>query len=351
MERNRVVSVAGLLVLSFFGLWALAALFAYIGPFVIAVVLAIGIEPLVCRAQRVLRIGRGAAVLITLIGVFGLAVVAITASLTRLAFELMELSSTFPAYYQQAYAFGKEVLERLNERISLLPPPIQDIIERQRLEVYGWAESLLYGALGSIYLVFQRLPGIIGTTFVSFIATYFVSRDWHRIGASLEELLPGPAVESFRRMRTDVVESTVGLFKAQLTVIGVSALLTTCGLLLIRSEYAVSVGLIAGILDIFPYMGPSVILGPWAVGAVLVGQYTLAAELVGLLAVVLLLRQMIEPRILGGRTGLHPLLALAAIYVGVKLLGAGGAILGPLGAIMVRSLFRSVIPASGGGGR
>lgn len=348
MERNRLVSLIVLLIVAFLGLWALKALFAYIGPFVIAAIIAVGIDPLVNRIERSLHVSRGAAVLCTLVGVFGLAVLVITLSLIRLAFELIGFSSALPSYYQEVYSLGESVLGWMNQKISLLPPPFQDIIERQRLEVYGWVESLLYGALGLIYSIFQRLPGIVGTTFISFIATYFASRDWHRIMTLFEELAPRAWGESLRKMKADVIGSTIGLFKAQFTVMGLSALMTTVGLLIIKSEYAISLGLIAGILDIFPYMGPSVILGPWMLGAVVLGEYSLAAKLGALLAIVLLVRQMLEAKILGGRTGLHPLLALISIYVGVKVLGAAGAIFGPLGAILVRSLVRSFVPLSKG---
>ena len=112
------------------------------------------------------------------------------------------------------------------------------------------------------------------------------------------------------------------------------------GLLIIRNPYALLFGIAIAIFDAFPVVGSGSILVPWAVFHVLGGNMMEAAILVTIYVITLLIREVLEPRLLGNCLGISPFYMLISIYVGVKVFGIVGILLGPIGLIMIQYFVR-----------
>jgi len=99
------------------------------------------------------------------------------------------------------------------------------------------------------------------------------------------------------------------------------------------------------LLDILPLLGPSSLLVPWAAWSWFAGEPGRAVQLVVLLLVIFVARQFNEARLVGKSTGLHPLAVLVALYVGFRVLGPVGLLVGPLLAVLLKGLVRAgVVP-------
>ena len=101
-------------------------------------------------------------------------------------------------------------------------------------------------------------------------------------------------------------------------------------------------GLLAGVLDAFPFIGTGVILVPAAVLQLSGGAYGRAAVCIGLYILCIFLRELLEPRLIGGRIGVSPIFILISLYAGIGLFGLPGILLGPLGFIIVWQSFQSL---------
>jgi predicted PurR-regulated permease PerM len=110
-------------------------------------------------------------------------------------------------------------------------------------------------------------------------------------------------------------------------------------------RYAFLVAFIISLLDLLPALGAIAVLAPWSALSFASGNVRVGAGLLILAGVVTLTRQIAEPKIVGKSLGLHPLVALFAMYAGLKLFGAAGLVLGPCAAIVVRSALKSDIAA------
>ena len=108
------------------------------------------------------------------------------------------------------------------------------------------------------------------------------------------------------------------------------------GLSLLRVNYALLVALLVAIVDIFPILGTGTILIPWAVFALVSGNVGLGSGLLILYGVSLIVRQVLEPKIVGNSIGLHPLATLAAVYLGIKFTGFLGIFIGPIVALCIK---------------
>ena len=96
------------------------------------------------------------------------------------------------------------------------------------------------------------------------------------------------------------------------------------GLKMIGLKHAVMIAFIISVFDILPVLGTGGIMIPWAIAAAVAGRYTLAIELAVIYLVITVIRNIIEPKIVGSQLGLHPVVTLASMFVGVQLIGVAG---------------------------
>ena len=137
---------------------------------------------------------------------------------------------------------------------------------------------------------------------------------------------------------------TLRYLRAYLLLFLLTAAALFVGFLFLRVEYALLLSLLIAVVDLLPVLGTGSILLPWALVALLQGRRALALGLVILYLAVLLLRQVAEPRILGGSLGLHPLLTLLASYACLYLFGVTGLLLAPFLALLCKSLLLQFFP-------
>lgn len=138
--------------------------------------------------------------------------------------------------------------------------------------------------------------------------------------------------------RTHLFGVSLRYLRAYLLLFGVTAGEMLLGFLLLRVRYAVLLSLLVAAVDLLPVLGVGSILLPWSLLAFLRGSLPLGFGLLALYLLSVLVRQLIEPRILGGSLGLHPLLTLFAGYAGYRLFGVPGLLLGPPVALLCKTL-------------
>lgn len=133
--------------------------------------------------------------------------------------------------------------------------------------------------------------------------------------------------------------------KAQGIIIFIVAAVSVLGLFIIKNPYAILLGVLIGVVDAFPVLGSGSILVPWAVIELIQRDFFQAAVLLTLYIITMLLRDIMEPRLIGKEMGLKPLYILISVYVGIKLFGIGGILLGPIGLMILKTVSEEKIQA------
>ena len=142
----------------------------------------------------------------------------------------------------------------------------------------------------------------------------------------------------FTRLRT----SAVAYLRAQGIIMLITATLCTLGLMLIRSPYALLFGLIIALLDALPILGSGMILLPLSVAEFFQGDYKAGAVLLTVFILCVILREFLEPKLLGEGIGIRPLYTLIAMYLGIRLFGIAGFLLGPVGLVIIQSVLLQI---------
>ncbi len=127
-----------------------------------------------------------------------------------------------------------------------------------------------------------------------------------------------------------------GYFKAQFKIMGVVAVILLVGFFMLHIKYAILWAILIALLDFLPFFGTGTALIPWAVLKVLSGNYKFAVGLVIIYLVSQLVRQLIQPKIVGDTMGLNPLATMVFMYIGYKIGGIVAMIIAvPVGLILI----------------
>ena len=121
------------------------------------------------------------------------------------------------------------------------------------------------------------------------------------------------------------------------------------GLSILGVNYSLLIAILIAVVDILPILGTGTILIPWALFSFVSGNVGLASGLLILYGVVLIIRQLVEPKIVGGSIGLHPLATLAAVYIGIRFVGFTGIFIGPIVALCIKGFSEEPQPIKKGG--
>ncbi len=174
------------------------------------------------------------------------------------------------------------------------------------------------------------LPNFLFSLFVALIATFYLAIDSERISAYLAHLIPPRARETIATLKTHLFRAIGRYLRAYLFLMGITFAELLAGFLFLNVRYALLYALVIALLDMLPVIGVGMILIPWGVYAFISGQMGLGIGLLVLYAAVTVIRQIIEPKIVGDSMGIHPLATLASVYVGYSLFGLAGLVAGPI---------------------
>lgn len=312
-------------------------------PFFLAMILAQVIATPVALLQRWLRLPRGAAVALVLLLAAGVVVLGMVWAISRLAAEIKNLAAVWPLYLDIGRGQVAMLIQRLGG-LSVLGRPLQAAL----VDVQSQLQRLLPGVAEALSTV-GTLTTFLADIALALIATFFISRDSRELGAFLGSLVPAEWRPGLRSVKSDVWRSLLGYVRAVALLVTLTAVITSLGLAMIGSDYALLLGVLTGLADLVPLAGTAVVFAPWILFQLAVGHTGYAVRLLMVYVVQLGVRQALEPKVVGDQVGLHPLAALFTAYVGYKVFGGAGFIWGPILAILLKAMYKSgLLPALSG---
>ncbi len=319
-------------------------------PFIIGFFLALIINPLVEWLQHRTRMPRGFAVLTALILIIGIISSAITLLVTEIIQGFAYLSRVIPVHYKQ---FSQYIQDFYNETITPIASSLLSIFKGleqdhqssllESMQFFGekltnTLSAIIQGLGNGLYVVISKLPNFATIFIISILATFFISKDWERLILQMRGKIPAKVRMRINQIYEGLQRALLGFLKAELKLTFITACIVLVGLLILRVEHALSIALIVWIVDFLPYIGAILVFLPWALYSFFTGDIFLGTGLSILYGLIVLQRQLIKPKILSSNIGISPLATLFTMYVGFKLIGVFGIILGPLTFIFVKIL-------------
>ena len=196
----------------------------------------------------------------------------------------------------------------------------------QGLDLSGWLTEMAGQAPSMVTGASNFAVALV----VFMMASYFITGDYPRLRFELTDRVPMVSRDFFRSVKNIFMSAFGGYIKSQLILSAGVFLILAVGFLFMGQPYGLLLAFALAVLDFIPIIGAGTVMVPWAVVDMVLAQYGEAAALMAVWGVIVLFRRFAEPKILGDQTGLSPILSLVGIYVGMKLGGVLGMVVGPL---------------------
>lgn len=185
--------------------------------------------------------------------------------------------------------------------------------------------------------LFAMVPQYLISFLVYLIALVLFMLELPVLKSKVYNLFTEETAKKVSYMNARLADVVIGFFKAQFLVSIIIFIVSLIGLFIITPKVAVIMSIIIWIIDLIPIIGSIIILGPWSLFMFLSGDTQLGVQLAVLAIILLAIRRTIEPKVMGQHIGLSPLATLIAMFLGIKLLGIFGFILGPIVVITFTS--------------
>ena len=212
-------------------------------------------------------------------------------------------------------------------------------LEGQLFESLGAIVSNLSGAAMSyVSSVAASLPGLLVAVIFTIVATFFISADFDRLKGFCVNQLSEKTHNLLRQIKHYVVGTLFVCIRSYIIILGITFVELSIGLSILRVRSAILVAFLIAILDILPVVGTGTAIWPWTVVALIQGRYGFALGLIVLYLVITVIRNIIEPKIVGGQLGLHPIVTLASMFAGAKIAGIIGLFGFPIALSLVTHL-------------
>lgn len=255
--------------------------------------------------------------------------------------EITKFSEDLPYYTSVVQHQFAELTNYLQNKMNSLPPNVTEKMNGY----FADATNILTQALKSF---FGYLVGALGS-FSSFMANFGIAiilafflsmeiKDWRKVAY---EKTPKTLKLAFAFLRNNVFRAISSYLKAQLILITITFALVLIGLIVLGTGNELTMALICAVFDILPLLGVSTILIPWIIYLFIIGNTYLAVGLIIVLVIVLIVRQLLEPKITGNSIGVSSaFLMLSFAIVSMSLFGVAGLILSPILLILIKELMQ-----------
>ena len=259
--------------------------------------------------------------------------------------EVISIASNIQQNWSSIASKYDELLEQFSLNAELFPPPVIDILEDIKDSILVFVQNLSKNIVG--FTVSTTASGITSTgTFLVnlitfFLALFFIGLDANLIVEFMQKHTGDRAKGTFMLLKTSVVAAVTGYMKSQLILATFAFLFMLAALSIYGQPYALTIALFLGFIDLLPVIGTIAILLPWGGIEFFLGDINKGVFLIVVGLAFFLIRKVVEPKVMGDQTGLHPVLALLSTYVGLQFSGVWGAVLGPVVLILLISLTKS----------
>ncbi|MBR3305550.1 MAG: sporulation integral membrane protein YtvI [Christensenellaceae bacterium] len=335
--------------------WAVLLFLIYAGmkygisllmPFFIAALAVVISRPFAHLLTDRLHFNRKLAGIISLLILLAILFAVITGIINYLISRGGKIVSSIPSFYYNTVQPGiQNTFDALSEWASGFGTSFDDVIEMIGPHVLSslgsFVSSLSGKAITFISGIASGIPSFLLNTLISIIAMVFIVLDLDRIKSFVKNNASERTVELIRKAKTSFGEVILKYIKSYFIIFLISIIENSIGLLIIGQKQPFLIGLMIAIVDVFPILGSGTVLIPWGIICLFTGDIKKGIGLLVLYVVIVILRQVIEPRIIGKRIGMRPIVTLVCMIVGAKLFGGIGLLGVPIAAAIITDLNRS----------
>ncbi|NLJ96635.1 MAG: sporulation integral membrane protein YtvI [Clostridiales bacterium] len=309
-------------------------------PFVFSYILAWIVRPItefLYRKVKLPRIVGGSVSLILLVilivtGMFYLGNILIQ--------QAINFARNLPIYLNILAGKLDSICSSCDEILGLAAGSVRSTLDDNIIKMVDRVKSnLIPGMTTQTLSLTIKIIGFIGTFLITIISAVLIVKE---LPEFREKYKNTNIYNDINKVTSKLADTGIGYLRSQLLVMVMVAVCCVTGLVVIRNDYALLLGIGIALMDALPFIGSGIVFIPWSIIMLLNGDIFGAAVLLTTYLVCQIIREVIEPKLIGNRIGIKPLYTLMAMYIGLKLFGIAGFILGPVGLVIIITIIKVV---------
>ena len=294
-------------------------------PFVIGWFISYVVSPLVNWLEKRIKIRRKLGSGLIIVAVLAVVCLLIYLAGEALVNEISSLIQNVPSMYHDLENGMAKIGNSFEGILKMVPPSVQESwtamtmdFDRTMGQIMGKISDPTVTAVGNFAM---KIPTVLVSTIVAIVSAYFFISDREEVITWSKKVAPEPLVRRMTLVMDNLKYAVGGYFKAQFKIMVVVFGILLVGFFVLQVHFHFLLALLIAFLDFLPFFGTGTALIPWMVYKVLVGNYKMAIGLLVLYVVTQLIRQVIQPKLVGDSIGMKPLVTLVLLFVGYKIGG------------------------------
>lgn len=337
-----------ILLFTILGIFLAFKLAIFYTPFLTAFIISLLIEPIIKFLMKNFKLNRKISAIIVFVIVFAVIAGTLFWSITTLISEATKLLQGLNGYFDKAYIQIQKAIESIDFDRIQLSEQVTKAIQESAWDFLGTISRWIKNGLTNLMNGITAIPTIAIYLVITLLSLYFICTDKIYMLDQLEHHLPNEWVKRIGIHLRDLIKTLGGYLKAQAILIIVSFVISLIGLYILKFfgfniEFPLMIALGIGFVDALPILGSGTVMIPWAIFSGLDGDLKLGIAIIILWVIMSVVRQFIEPRIVSGQIGIHPIFTLIAMYTGFRFIGVMGMLIGPIILIVLKNIFATLI--------
>ena len=345
---NKVIKNIFILAISILVVYLAFKLAMFYIPFLIAFILSLLLEPIIKFIMKKTKFTRNFSSIIVFVIAISIIIGLLIWAITTLITESTNLLENINVYIDTGYSMFQNLISNFDLSKINIPPEVMSIIQNSGMEfldtITEWAKNALTGVINFI----TSVP-TLGVYFViTILSLYFMCVDKIYMIDQLEHHLPETWVKKIGVHLKGIVKTLGCYLKAEAILVLISFFVSLIGLYIFfflgwNIQFPLIIALGIAFVDALPIFGSGTVMIPWAGFLAFTGDMKLAIGIFVLWCIMSIIRQLVEPRIVSGQIGIHPIFTLIAMYTGFKFMGVWGLLLGPIILIILKNIYGAII--------
>jgi len=318
-------------------------LIAFVMPFFIGFVIAVILTPLIRWVSKKTKLKQNVASIIVVALFYCTIGLLLVFGIVKLVSYLGSAAEQLYDYYINTLYYSlHDMIDSVNDSIGRLDPTIAGVIGTGFTSIINSLgtvlENISVGAINTATNIAMFVPGFLLNMLFAIVSTFFIAGDYSAITGFIMRQIPERPAAILRQTKRHLGSLILQFLRSYLLIMSITFAELSVGLLILGVNNFLVIAAAIAVFDIMPIVGSGTVLIPWALVCFMMGNNLLGIGLLVMYIIITVIRNIIEPKIIGDTVGLHPLVALLSMFVGAKLFGALGLFGLPISIAIIKSL-------------
>ena len=345
-KKKFIIDTAYLALVLALGYVSLQFVLPLLMPFVLAFLIAYMLRRPIRFFSRVFHVPKGLAAVLLVVLTYGAIGLLLALAGIRITATIASLVQQIPSIYNNyilpdltdLFTWLEDLLARLDPSLMSALEELQTQLLNMLWQLVSSLSGLLMGGVSFATSLATSLPGFLIRVLLMVISTFFIAIDYEKIVKFVLGCLRGHTRDVILQIKSYVVGTLFVCIRSYALIMSITFLELALGLTVIGVDRSLLIAFLISVFDVLPVLGTGGIMIPWTILTALQGNYPLSAGLLTVYLIITVIRNIIEPKIVGSQIGLHPVVTLSSMFVGAQLFGVLGLFGFPIGLSLLRHL-------------